>query len=1060
MSSIRPTPLDSGRRMSDFGDLYHATMGCISRFEACLSAKPLMRKGWAESRLADMNLWASGVGALARPEVSLDRRLQFHSGPRLVLYDFLLTFQVFIDSCRLCALDKTDGGKLDEAEPEDTPTSSPESTFESTPGDGSDLGWLTDLGFVPTVMDTDGQSLGTTLEKAMQDVDDLMDQLIMFGFAIRRSGTTARLRKADASFKHDENKDLEKYLEFIVLKNFANRQIDGEGITARMEEIIAKEEMSNVTPEQRHLILANLRRRHRFRYARRHQQKLNPIIVNTPAAKPKPVTRVHQDDQETENQKSSPTDDSPSTALPTIVPGIPFIPNLSETAPSAAEGDILKVTIPSQSAASRVSVSVARMHYPPPPPTDGATRSFKCPCCYQTLPEMFRERSRWRKHLVEDLCPYTCPFPECPRPEVLYNSRTAWHDHVLGAHGAGRYWECLLCAGTGTPNTFRSVEEFTTHNRTKHQDTISEDQIIDLQDSCRQIAPPNIAECPLCAWPRDEELVPDASATLEHIGNCIHEFSLNAFPWAISSLEGYSSNMPQSFIREIEMWLQETATTKEEPDIQKIQEVIKTFRFIPVPLESKELELAHVANEYFAESSEGSSQIELGSLSFDDDLPEVRGTYSDDVELDPLVTQRRHFMVPFPRNDSFVGRDAILKQLLETVPPSASNHDCHRITIRGHGGIGKTQIALETAYQVRDRHPDCSVFWVPGENLTSFENAYRKIGKLLKIPGIGSNRVDVRALVKAGLEHTNAGEWILIIQNADQPAKLADYLPSSRQGSILFTTRNGSDSPGIIIPVRAMNDAEASDLLRKGLRESQVGNAESRSRLLEHLAYSPLEIKQASAFMAQNTNVTISEYLELFESSYADLQPSGYERISVLTTWIISFKRLLEHSPQAANCLEFICLLAETDIPLSLLQVTTEIEIREVIRLLNQYAFILQRNPTDSFDIHPLIRHIMQIWLQKEKKIKELIKKVVQQLADKFPLPTYKNERKWIRYLPHGIAVLEMNPAIDIEKGINLMLKIAESYFLFGELNKAKRLYYETVRIRKLLGGQEVRYCT
>ncbi|KAI1286604.1 hypothetical protein F5Y03DRAFT_389388 [Xylaria venustula] len=593
--------------MSDFGELHHATMGCITSLEACLSVKPLMRKGWAESRLADMNLWASSVGALAKPETSLDQRLKFQPGPRIVLNNFLLTLQAFIGSCRMHALNGAGGRKLDEAEPDDTPVSPTESAFESTLDDDSELAQLIAWGSGPkTGSDTstdsnaedevDEQSSETTLDKAMGDVDDLLDQLIMLGFAIRKSGTAARLRKADASFRDDENNDLRKHLVFILLKDVAKRQIDEVDMKVKVEEFMAKKDFHNVPPEQQHLILANLRRRHRFGYARRHQQKLDQPMVKPLAVQPQsalqpvpqPVVREptleDQRHHTVNNQKSSPTEGPPNAMLSTITRQTPHNGDLSETAPSTAEGDILK-TIPFQAAASRVSVSVAKMHYPSPPPVGQQTKGFKCPCCYQTLPAMFQDPFRWKKHLTEDLRPYTCPFLECPRPEDLYISRAAWRDHIFGTHGAGEYWECLPCAGTRTPNRFPSVEEFITHNRTKHRDTISEDQISDLQDSCRKIAPPEISQCPLCPWPQDENPEPDASTTLEHIANCIHEFSLHALPWTKSY--GVQTSNPPSYA--VQRWLQ----TPEETDIRGLREsnitdVLLHSRFIDEPKASPE----------------------------------------------------------------------------------------------------------------------------------------------------------------------------------------------------------------------------------------------------------------------------------------------------------------------------------------------------------------------------------------------------------------------------------------------------------------------------------------
>lgn len=120
------------------------------------------------------------------------------------------------------------------------------------------------------------------------------------------------------------------------------------------------------------------------------------------------------------------------------------------------------------------------------------------------------------------------------------------------------------------------------------------------------------------------------------------------------------------------------------------------------------------------------------------------------IERRKQVTRNRHFMVPFGRNDDFIGRNAILEQLLRTIPPSADKDDCQRTAVEGLGGIGKTQIALEAAYRVRD---ECSVFWVLAVGPTSFENAYREIGQLLQLPGIDAEKADVKTLVKRGLSY-------------------------------------------------------------------------------------------------------------------------------------------------------------------------------------------------------------------------------------------------------------------------------------------------------------------
>ncbi len=219
-----------------------------------------------------------------------------------------------------------------------------------------------------------------------------------------------------------------------------------------------------------------------------------------------------------------------------------------------------------------------------------------------------------------------------------------------------------------------------------------------------------------------------------------------------------------------------------------------------------------------------------------------------------------------------------MEQLLHKDVPGASKDNCQLIAVEGLGGIGKTQIAIEAAFQVRNKHPGCSVFWVPALDGNSFENAYLRIGQELKVSGIEEDKADVKKLVMAALNRENIGSWLLVVDNADDTdlffgdTALANYLPSSQNGIILFTTRNHEivRRLGIRqanrITVNAMSRSEAIDLLRIHLRPEQTSDAESTTDLLDFLADLPLAIKQASACMDQ-LGITATRYLELCRSS-------------------------------------------------------------------------------------------------------------------------------------------------------------------------------------------------
>ncbi|KAI1108408.1 hypothetical protein F5Y14DRAFT_84773 [Nemania sp. NC0429] len=429
-----------------------------------------------------------------------------------------------------------------------------------------------------------------------------------------------------------------------------------------------------------------------------------------------------------------------------------------------------------------------------------------------------------------------------------------------------------------------------------------------------------------------------------------------------------------------------------------------------------------------------------------------------------------HFMVPFGRNRDFVGRGPILEQLLERIPPSADQDDCQRTAVEGLGGIGKTQVALEAAYQVRDAHPDCSIFWVPAVDATSFENAYREIGQKLKVKSIENDQADVKLLVKNALSQESVGSWLLIVDNADDLELLftatnpSNYLPFSRKGSILFTTRNHEVTINFdirqnnIFSIPEMGMTEAIQLLQAGLYESQTRDADSIAHLLGSLAHLPLAIKQASAYMAR-TKMTIKRYLSYYQSS--DKATVGmlsrnfqdrarYQDIHnpVATTWLISFNHIARDHALAAQYLRYICFLAEKDIPRSLLPGGGgDLDADEAIGVLKGYAFLTERED-ESFDIHRLVRLAMRNWIQEKGERKEWVTDGVQQLSLYFPFPEHENRSVWFRYLPHAQTALECLEDCDNSEAKRMLtFNVGASYYRLGKYEEAEPVHRQTVQL-------------
>lgn len=54
--------------------------------------------------------------------------------------------------------------------------------------------------------------------------------------------------------------------------------------------------------------------------------------------------------------------------------------------------------------------------------------------------------------------------------------------------------------------------------------------------------------------------------------------------------------------------------------------------------------------------------------------------------------------------------------------------DCQKVAISGLGGIGKTQVALQFAYSVKEGRPEVSIFWVQALSMESFERDFMERG--------------------------------------------------------------------------------------------------------------------------------------------------------------------------------------------------------------------------------------------------------------------------------------------------------------------------------------------
>lgn len=388
---------------------------------------------------------------------------------------------------------------------------------------------------------------------------------------------------------------------------------------------------------------------------------------------------------------------------------------------------------------------------------------------------------------------------------------------------------------------------------------------------------------------------------------------------------------------------------------------------------------------------------------------------------------------------------------------------------------------MELAYQTREIYSDCAIFWLPAVDIESLQQAYQAVADKLGI-GLDDTKEDPKTLVKDHLSRPSSGRWLLIFDNVDEidmwteikgstPGGLKDYLPTSDQGAILFTTRSNKVAQYLaatdIIKIPEMDEHRASHVLRNSLIDKKVlCDTESTCKLLSRLTFLPLAIVQAASFINEN-GTTLAGYVELLdgqEQSAIDLLSEEFEdkgryksiRNPVATTWLTSFEQIKRQSPLATEYLCFMACIQERDIPISLLPPAPDIEQQKAIGLLGSYSFVRVRHAESRLDMHRLVHLATRNWLQSINSLQKRQLNVLCALDVRFPSIDVVNRPQWRASVPHALQVLALTRGENpVPNRVGFLLKVATCQMHDGRRKQAEELFTEMVKISETLFGPE-----
>ncbi|KAJ5300978.1 uncharacterized protein N7443_005980 [Penicillium atrosanguineum] len=426
--------------------------------------------------------------------------------------------------------------------------------------------------------------------------------------------------------------------------------------------------------------------------------------------------------------------------------------------------------------------------------------------------------------------------------------------------------------------------------------------------------------------------------------------------------------------------------------------------------------------------------------------------------------------MPFNRDPEFIDRGTLLEEINERLSNLSSDpkypNSRSRIALVGLGGVGKSQLAIECSYRIREQSPETWVFWVYASNTARFEQSYREIASRAKITGRDDPQASIFKLVCDWLQDAKNKNWVLILDNVDdneilhapipiKPEQQADngngtfkqplsaFIPQCQHGLIIMTTRSRSVASRMvddsdIITVNPMDESQASALMEKKL--GMHANREDILKLTEALEFLPLAIVQAAAYIkCRAPRCSIPQYLENLQGNdhkTARLlnHEAGHRRRdweaknSILITWQLSFDYIRKTRPSAADLLSLMSFFDRQGIPEDLLHdakiqrdfsdsddeditdCDSDDGFEDDIMTLRDYSFISTSQDAKTFEMHRLVQLSTRTWLETSGQIERWREQFIKTLYREFPSAEYENWGKCQLLFSHVKSAMLQRP--------------------------------------------------
>ncbi|MDQ2886317.1 MAG: tetratricopeptide repeat protein [Chloroflexota bacterium] len=432
--------------------------------------------------------------------------------------------------------------------------------------------------------------------------------------------------------------------------------------------------------------------------------------------------------------------------------------------------------------------------------------------------------------------------------------------------------------------------------------------------------------------------------------------------------------------------------------------------------------------------------------------------------------------LPFRQNPFFTGREQVLSDLRAMLLASASAALVQPPAISGLGGIGKTQTAIEYAYRYGKEY--AAVLWVQASSRETLIADITRIAALLHLPERDAREQDlILQAFKRWLEANT--RWLLIFDNADDLHIVSDILPAHNSGHILFTTR--ATAMGDLAQRVSIDEMDREEgpllLLRRAkilstdapLTNASKADLAAAQAIVEAVDGLPLALDQAGAYI-EETQCSLADYLQLYQTHLLEERAKRKDTHPepIATTWALSFNKVQQANPAAADLMRLCAYLAPDAIPEEMFlkapkDIGTELQslvgnlhkLNLAIKELLKYSLVRRDSAEHTIVVHRLVQAVLRGEMDEETK-KQWAERAIRVLDWSFPdVQVVVEWSKCQQWLPHALANSSFIEQWNLAFPEAARLLNQAGYYLDdrAQYQEAEPLFKQALTIRKEVLG-------